>query len=42
MRADGDEGDECVEYDVYGWFKFESDADGVYVASIVSGCRCTI
>jgi hypothetical protein len=28
-ESDGDEGDECVEYDVYGWFKFESDADGV-------------
>ena len=27
--SDDDEGDECIEYDVYGWFKFESDADGV-------------
>ena len=28
-ESDDDEGDECLEYDVYGWFKFESDADGV-------------
>ena len=28
-ESDDDEGDEGVEYDVYGWFKFESDADGV-------------
>ena len=27
--SDDDEGDECIEYDVYGWFKFESDAEGV-------------
>ena len=27
--SDDDEGDKCIEYDVYGWFKFESDADGV-------------
>ena len=27
--SDDDEGDECIEYDVYGWFKFESDAHGV-------------
>ena len=27
--SDDDDGDECIEYDVYGWFKFESDADGV-------------
>ena len=27
--SDDDEGDECIEYDLYGWFKFESDADGV-------------
>ena len=28
-ESDDDEGDEGVDYDVYGWFKFESDADGV-------------
>ena len=28
-ESDDDEGDGCLEYDVYGWFKFESDADGV-------------
>ena len=30
-ESDDDEGEECIEYDVYGWFKlkFESDADGV-------------
>ena len=28
-ESDEDEGDEGVEYDVYGWFKFKSDADGV-------------
>ena len=27
--SDDDEGDECIEYDVYGWCKFESGADGV-------------
>ena len=28
-ESDDEEGDEGVEYDVYGWFKFKSDADGV-------------
>ena len=30
-ESDDAEGDECIEYNVYGWFKFEieSDADGV-------------
>ena len=28
-ESDDDEGEECIEYDVYSWFKFESNADGV-------------
>ena len=28
-RPEHDEGDECIEYDLYGWFQFESHADGV-------------
>ena len=27
--SDDDDGDDLIEFDVYGWFKFESDADGV-------------
>ena len=43
-ESDDDEGEECIEYDVYGWFKlkFESDADAVFAASTVSGSRCMI
>ena len=40
-KSDDDESEECIEYDVYGWFKFESDAD-VLAASTVSGSRCMI
>ena len=28
-RPEHDEGDEFIEYDLYGWFQFESHADGV-------------
>ena len=28
-RPEHDEGDECIEYDIYGWLQFESHADGV-------------
>ena len=28
-RPEHDEGDECIEYDLYGWLQFESHADGV-------------
>lgn len=27
--SDDEEGEDLIEFDVYGWFKFESDADGV-------------
>ena len=40
-RPEHDESDECIEYDLYGWFQFESHAS-VCNASIVSGsCRTT-
>jgi hypothetical protein len=40
-RPEHDEGDEFIEYDLYGWFQFESHAS-VCNASIVSGsCRTT-
>ena len=29
--SDDDEGDECIEYDVYGWFKFESGVQRQWV-----------
>ena len=39
-RPEHDEGDEFIEYDLYGWFQFESHAS-VCNASIVSGSRRT-
>ena len=28
-ESEDDEGEECVEYNIYGWFKFESNTNGV-------------
>ena len=39
-RPEHDEGDEFIEYDLYGWFQFESHAS-VCNALIVSGSRRT-
>ena len=36
-RPEHDEGDEFIEYDLYGWFQLESQCN----ASIVSGSRRT-
>ena len=39
-RSEHDEGDECIEYDLYGWLQFESHADGVQRLDL-SGSRRT-
>jgi len=41
-ESDDDEGDECVEYDACTAGSSSSPTPTLCVASIVSGCRCTI